>query len=108
MRIEPLFGNVLHRQMFSGLALLLPSNFRGFWLLGVGVGVFPEGEEILIFTHRFGGVAGEGISAGRLEASERTKQEVLHDSGIIRELLKLGGGSITCPTAKYVSPVIYT
>ena len=34
MRIEPLFGNVLHRQMFSGLALLLPSNFRGFWLLG--------------------------------------------------------------------------
>ncbi len=34
MRIEPLVGNVLHGQMFSGLALLLPSNFRGFWLLG--------------------------------------------------------------------------
>jgi hypothetical protein len=30
MRIEPLFGNVLHRQMFSGLALLLTLEFPRF------------------------------------------------------------------------------
>jgi hypothetical protein len=30
----------------------------------VGVGVFPEGEEVLVLRTGFGGVAGEGVSAG--------------------------------------------
>jgi hypothetical protein len=31
----------------------------------VGVGVFPEGKEILISSFRFGGVAGEGVGTGQ-------------------------------------------
>jgi hypothetical protein len=31
----------------------------------VGVGVFPEGEEVLVGSFRFGGVAGEGVGTGQ-------------------------------------------
>ena len=33
----------------------------------VGVGVFPEGEEILVCTLRFGGVAREAVGAGQTQ-----------------------------------------
>ena len=63
----------------------------------IGVGVFPEGEEILVGSFRFGGVTGEGIRAGELEMGERTEQEILHDSGMIEELLKFRSCRRTIP-----------
>ena len=38
----------------------------------VGVGVFPEGEEVLVGGAGLGGVAGKGVSAGKAEMGERT------------------------------------
>src|ERR1035441_595165 len=61
----------------------------------VGVGVFPEDEEVLVGTLRFGSVAGEDIRAGELQVGERAEQEVLHDSGVVEELLEFGGRSGT-------------
>src|ERR1039458_6929481 len=36
----------------------------------VGVGVFPEREEVLVCTLRFGGVAGKGIGPAQLQARQ--------------------------------------
>src|ERR1700687_3424871 len=51
----------------------------------VGVGVFPERQEILVSGLCFGGFAGDGISTGQLETGERAEQEVLHDSGMVEK-----------------------
>jgi hypothetical protein len=42
----------------------------------VGVGVFPEGEEIVVGGLGFGGVAREGIRAGEAEMRQRTQGKV--------------------------------
>jgi hypothetical protein len=42
----------------------------------VGIGVFPEGEEVLVFGAGFGGVTLQGISTGETEMCERTKRVV--------------------------------
>jgi hypothetical protein len=41
----------------------------------VGVGVFPEVEEILVGGLGFGGVAGEGVGAGGTEMRKRAQRE---------------------------------
>jgi hypothetical protein len=54
---------------------LMKSRVLRFGLLEDGdvrVGVFPEGEEILVGRTGLGGVAGEGDSAGKTQAGERT------------------------------------
>src|ERR1700740_1434372 len=54
----------------AGLFLLpqLRVLLFGFFQDGdVGVGVFPEGEEILVGGLGFGRVAGDGVCAGKLE-----------------------------------------
>src|SRR5215469_16244222 len=63
----------------------------------VGIGVFPEVEEILISSLGFGGIARDGIGAGQLKTGERAEQEVPHKSGMISELLDLGSRSGTVP-----------
>ncbi len=40
----------------------------------VGIGVFPEGEKILIGDAGLGGVAGEGVGTGEAEMGERTER----------------------------------
>jgi len=40
----------------------------------VGVGVLPEGKEILVSGFCFCGVTGEGIGTGELEVGERAEQ----------------------------------
>lgn len=56
---------------------LLKFDVFGFGLLEdgeVGVGVFPEREEILVGGAGSGGFAGGGRSAGEAEAGERTDE----------------------------------
>ena len=51
-------------------------RFRGDEDGDVGVGVFPQREEILIRGSGFGGVALQGVSAGEAEMRERAQREV--------------------------------
>jgi hypothetical protein len=54
----------------------------------VGVGVFPEREEIFVGGLGFGGVTLQSISAGETEAGECATHEVSHQSAVVDELLK--------------------
>src|ERR1039458_8275582 len=46
----------------------------------VGVGVFPEGEEILVCSLRFGGIACHRIGASELEMGQCSSHKVQHDA----------------------------
>src|ERR1017187_287390 len=77
------------------LSLLMPRSLQlrvlrlGFLQDGdIGVGVFPEREEVRIVTLRFGGVALHGISASESEAGQRTPRKVHRPSSVGDELLK--------------------
>jgi len=61
----------------------------------VGIGVFPEGEEVLILGTSLGSVAGENVGAGEAEMGERTEREVDHDAAVVQKPLKFCG----CGTA---------
>ena len=54
----------------------------------VGVGVFPEREEILVSSAGFGRVFLHGVSAGQSEAGQRAPGEVPHQAAMVDELLK--------------------
>ena len=58
----------------------------------VGVGIFPEGEEILVRGVALCTVALKSIGTGEIEARERTKSKVENDARVINYLLKLFGG----------------
>jgi hypothetical protein len=64
----------------------------------VGVGVFPEREEILIGGLGFGGVALQGVSSAELEMGERSDGFVYCNSGMVEDFLELGGclAALTC------------
>jgi hypothetical protein len=49
----------------------------------VRVGVFPEREEIIVGSLRFGGVALHGLGAGELQMSESAEWEVYCDSSVV-------------------------
>ena len=55
----------------------------------VGVGVFPEGEEVLVSGFGFGGVALQGIGSSKLEMGECAEWEVQHKAAMVEELLEL-------------------
>ena len=59
----------------------------------VGIGVLPEGEEVLILGAGLHRIAGEGVSAGevKVKVGQCAKREVQHDPTVIEQLLKLGG-----------------
>jgi hypothetical protein len=54
----------------------------------VGVGVFPEGQKILVSGLGFRGVAGEDISAGKAEMRQRTQRKVDDYAAVVRKLLE--------------------
>jgi len=64
----------------------------------VGVGIFPEGEEVLVRGSRLSGVTRHHVGSAELEMSQCSGHKVEHDSPVIRYFLKLGGGgnSIVC------------
>ena len=49
----------------------------------VGVGVFPERQEILIGGFRFSGIAREGIATGEAEMRKSTQRVVQHDAAMV-------------------------
>ena len=57
----------------------------------VGVGVFPEGEEILIGGAGFCGVAGESVGAGEFEMSQGADEAIGDKAAMVEDFLKLGG-----------------
>src|SRR6266849_6969619 len=58
----------------------------------LGVGVFPEREEILICRLGFGGVALHGIGSTDLEMRECSNGFVEHNTAMVEDFLELGGG----------------
>ena len=54
----------------------------------VGVGVFPQREEILIRGSGFGGVALQGVGAGEAQAGQCAPGKVPYQTSVVNELLK--------------------
>src|SRR5213592_2459198 len=61
----------------------------------VGVGVFPEGEEILIGGAGLGCVPGEGMGTGQAEMGKRTERIVQYDTAVVENFLKLDRGGLS-------------
>ena len=85
------------------------------WLLSdgdVGVGVFPEGEEILVGGERpdAGGIGIrtlclrgsrlQGIGTSHAEMRQRSRPAVPYDAAVVEDLLKLGDLAQGRPTLK--------
>jgi hypothetical protein len=87
--------------MFLGkTTLLLQLRVLGFGFLqdgDVGVGVLPEGEEVLIGGAGFGGVALHNVGACEAEMDERADRFSLYNSPMGENLLKFRGGLYTLP-----------
>ncbi len=64
----------------------------------VGVGVFPEDQEILIRAFCLGHLAVDRVGSAKLEMGECAQSEVHHDAAMVEKLLELGdcGIAITC------------
>src|SRR5208283_2492843 len=73
-----------HLLQFRVLCLCLLENGN------VGVGVFPEGEEILIGCARLGDVTLQGVCASKVEMAQCTDGPVLHNPAMVEDLLELG------------------
>jgi hypothetical protein len=58
----------------------------------VGIGVFPEGEEVLIGGTALGSVALESVGTGETEMRECPQREIQDDTAMIEEFLELGSG----------------
>ena len=56
----------------------------------VGVGVFPQGEKVLVGSFRLGSVALQGVGATKAKMCQRTDGFVHHDSTMVEDFLKLG------------------
>ena len=56
----------------------------------VGVGVFPEGEEILIGSFRFGGIACHRVGSAELETRQCCRHEITDHTPVVKQLLELG------------------
>src|SRR5581483_6423911 len=57
----------------------------------VGIGVFPQREEVLIGGARFGGVALERVGAGETESRQGACREIQRDSRMLKDLLIFSG-----------------
>src|SRR5436309_12794274 len=80
--------------------LQLPVLYLGFLQDGdVGVGVFPEREEILVRALRFGGVACHRVGTSELKTRQCSGHKVHDDAAMVEELLELcscGGAVVGC------------
>src|SRR5882757_9047795 len=54
----------------------------------VGVGFFPDVEEILIGASSFRRVAGQYIRAAKLQIRQRAKRQVEHNGSVVENLLE--------------------
>src|SRR5260370_17581858 len=70
----------------------------------VGIGVFPESEEVLIGSLGFRGVAGEDISAGKAEMRQRAQRKVDDNAAVPQNLLELGACGRSTMGHKDTSP----
>jgi hypothetical protein len=61
----------------------------------VGVGVFPESEEILVFSAALGGIALERVGACQAKVGQRTQREVHYDAAMVEKLLELSRCRLT-------------
>jgi hypothetical protein len=66
-----------------GFALLQDGN--------VGVGIFPQREEILIGRLGLGGVALHGVGASHLKMRECASGQIPHETWVIKDALEFGG-----------------
>ena len=73
----------------------------------VGVGVFPQREEVVVRGAGFRSVALHGVSAGEAEMRERSNGFVDHNTSMVQDFLKLSRsfatlmcGQICFPTHK--------
>jgi hypothetical protein len=58
----------------------------------VGVGVFPEGEEVLIGGAGLGGVTLQVVSAGKAESGEGIEWRIREHGAMVEHFLKFSGG----------------
>src|ERR1017187_7317465 len=58
----------------------------------VGVGVFPEGEEIFVGGFRLGGIARHRIGATDLKMRECSDEFVYYNPTMVEDFLELGSG----------------
>src|ERR1700687_2908773 len=58
----------------------------------VGVGVFPEGEEVLVRSFRFGGFALHEFGASETKMRECPDGFVYYNSAMVENFLKLSSG----------------
>ncbi len=83
----------------------------------VGVGVFPEGEEIFVGGERpdAGGIGIrslrgsrlQGVGASHSQMRQRSRPAVPDDAAVVENLLKLGGGCTALSGCQYASPRTY-
>src|ERR1700694_1100681 len=59
----------------------------------VGVGVFPEGEEVLIGGASLGGVSLQRVRTSQAEMGQYARREVHNNATVLEQFLKLRGGS---------------
>jgi len=74
--------------------LLRELGVFGFGLLedwDVGVGIFPEGEKILVGGAGFRGVTGQGVGAGEFEMSQGADEAIADQPAMVEDFLKFGG-----------------
>src|SRR5438552_238370 len=79
------------------LAILLQLRVLCLGLLqdeDVGVGVFPEREEVLVCVLCFGCVAVHCVGSSKLKMRERAQREVHHETRTVENLLELSRGVV--------------
>ena len=64
----------------------------------VRVGVFPEGEEVLVFSAALGGIALERVGACQAKVGQCAQVEVQPEASVVEQLLEFdsGGGTAVC------------
>src|ERR1700722_6334578 len=72
----------------------------GFGLLqdgDVGIGVFPKGEEVLVSSFGFCGVARHSVGTAELQVGECPQNVVRYDGAVIDDLLEFGRRLLLIP-----------
>ena len=64
----------------------------------VGVGVFPEGEEVLVAGARFRGVAQQGIGSSQLEMGQRAQGKINRHAPVVDHFLELDSSLLPLPS----------
>src|SRR5271156_434667 len=73
----------------------------------VGIGVLPEGKEILVGGFGFGSVARHRVGAAEAKMRQSSERKVDHNAAMVQKLLELGGcrGSIMFQKVSFAAHV---